>query len=164
MKPHALLIAPAVLVIAACTSSVDLNRIHIGMTKDQVVAILGTPDSTSAQANVEYLTYYLTSDAGYGRDQPYMIRIVNGTVESFGRAFQLRDLYDRPVTQAQPGSPNFPALGGANALLIPQQGALPVAAPNNDLVQELQVLAKLHSSGALTDDEYAKAKAKVLGQ
>ena len=26
------------------------------------------------------MTYYLESEAGYGRDQPYMIRLVNGKV------------------------------------------------------------------------------------
>ncbi len=81
------------------------------MTKDQVQSMLGTPDSTSAQANVEYMTYYLTADAGYGRDQPYMIRLVDGKVESFGRFAQLFDLYNRPVTSALPGQPNFPQLG-----------------------------------------------------
>lgn len=162
MKAFFLPLVAATAIVAGCASSVDLNRIHIGMTKSEVIAILGTPDSTSAQANVEYLTYYLTSDAGYGRDQPYLVRLVNGTVESFGRAFQLRDLYDRPVTQAQPGSPNFPALGGMNAVMVAPTGQ--PAAPTVDVAAELQTLAKLHASGALTDDEYAKAKAKVLGQ
>lgn len=162
MKAFPLLFSAATVLVAGCANSTDLNRIHIGMTKSEVLSILGTPDSTSAQANVEYLTYYLTAESGYGRDQPYLVRLVNGTVESFGRAFQLRDLYDRPVTQAQPGSPNFPALGGVNAVMVAPQGQ--AGAPTVDLAAELQTLAKLHASGALTDEEYAKAKAKVLGE
>jgi type II secretory pathway pseudopilin PulG len=37
------------------------------------------------------------------------------------------------------------------------------AAPATDLVAELQKLAALRDSGALTDDEFAAAKARLLG-
>ena len=37
------------------------------------------------------------------------------------------------------------------------------AAPALDPAAEIERLAALHSSGALTDDEFAAAKAKVLG-
>ena len=38
----------------------------------------------------------------------------------------------------------------------------PPAAPPSDM-EQLQQLAELHASGALTDDEFAAAKAKILG-
>jgi putative oligomerization/nucleic acid binding protein len=48
--------------------------------------------------------------------------------------------------------------------------AAPAAAPNpaarrggGDIIAELEKLASLKSAGALTDDEFAAAKAKVLG-
>lgn len=44
---------------------------------------------------------------------------------------------------------------------VPQQTAGPGSAP--DLVAELQKLAALRESGALTDDEFAAAKARLLG-
>ena len=69
---------------------------RIGTTKQQVLAMLGPADSTSAQANIEYLTYYLSGD-GNGRDRPYSVRLVDGKVESFGRFTQLFDIYSRPV-------------------------------------------------------------------
>ena len=37
------------------------------------------------------------------------------------------------------------------------------APPPADPADEIEHLAQLHSSGALTDDEFASAKAKVLG-
>jgi hypothetical protein len=43
-----------------------------------------------------------------------------------------------------------------------QQGAMG-AAPAEDETAQIQKLAKLHASGALTDEEFAAAKAKVLG-
>ncbi|MGA2016446.1 MAG: SHOCT domain-containing protein [Opitutaceae bacterium] len=145
---------------AGCATSDKLNNVHIGMTKDQVLALLGTPDSTSAQANVEYMTYYLVAESGYGRDQPYMIRLVSGKVESFGRFAQLFDLYNRPVTSATPGDPNFPTLGlsTATGIAVP---AVQAGAP--DLAAEIQRLKALRDSGALTEEEFQRAKAKVLG-
>ncbi len=46
------------------------------------------------------------------------------------------------------------------------QAAPPPAAPApapSDSTAELERLAKLHESGALTDDEFAAAKSKLLG-
>jgi len=155
----------AALLFAGCETSAALNKIHIGMTKMEVQSLLGTPDSTSAQANVEYMTYYLSSDAGYGRDQPYMVRLVNGSVESFGRFAQLFDLYNRPVTNATPGQPDFPQLGLSSAAAslagatVPGNSG-PAAKP--DLVAELAKLKELKDQGALTEDEFQKAKAKLL--
>jgi len=153
--------------LAGCESSAELNNIRIGMTKAAVLTILGTPDSMSAQANVEYLTYYLEAEAGYGRDQPYMVRLVDGKVESFGRFAQLFDLYNRPVTNALPGQPGFPqpAYNLGNPLLPPPT-VVRADSPGArvDLVAELEKLKALKDQGALTEEEFQKAKAKLLSQ
>jgi outer membrane protein assembly factor BamE (lipoprotein component of BamABCDE complex) len=157
----------AAVLLAGCETSAALNKVHIGMSKMDVQSLLGTPDSTSAQANVEYMTYYLSSEAGYGRDQPYMVRLVNGKVESFGRFAQLFDLYNRPVTNATPGQADFPQLGVASAAASLASAAAPgspAPAAKPDLVAELEKLKELKDQGALTDDEFQKAKAKLLGQ
>jgi hypothetical protein len=162
-----LLLACAAL-LGACANSTVLNKLHIGMTKGDVVALLGQPDSTSAQANVEYLTYYLDVNTNEGpgvRDQPYLVRLVDGKVESFGRFAQLNDLYLRPVTSALPGTSNFPQsplLGGGMAVpMAVPAGSLPPAAP--DLASELEKLKTLKDQGVLTDAEFQQAKAKLLG-
>ncbi|HEX3730499.1 MAG TPA: SHOCT domain-containing protein [Opitutaceae bacterium] len=161
-------LALAGLLIAGCVSSSRLNDMHIGMTKDQVIGLLGTPDSTSAQANVEYLTYYLeinTSNGPLNRDQPYFVRLVDGKVESFGRYNTLEDLYNRPITNARPGDANFPQ----SLLLSPvgQPGA-PMAAPApagpTDLAGQITRLKALKDQGVLTDEEFQKAKDKLLSE
>jgi len=43
-----------------------------------------------------------------------------------------------------------------------QQGAME-AAPAEDETAQIEKLAQLHASGALTDEEFSAAKAKVLG-
>ncbi len=45
----------------------------------------------------------------------------------------------------------------------PAPAPAPAAAPADDTISRLTQLASLHSSGALTDEEFAAAKAEVLG-
>jgi hypothetical protein len=146
-----LLLAAAFL--GGCATADRLNSIHIGMTKDQVVGLLGKPDSTSAQANIEYLTYYLSTESSY-RDQPYSVRLVDGKVESFGRFTQLFDIYTRPV----PGGPrtNYPWFGPTGALETP--GA---PAPDSTAA-ELEHLAALRDRGILTSQEFEVAKQRLI--
>jgi hypothetical protein len=147
-------------------SSAKLNHIRIGMTREEVLSIMGVPDSMSAQANVEYLTYsLLNSGSDFERHRPYTIRLVHGRVESFGRFTELADLYNRPVTNATPGTPDFPQPGLATSTPLSSgtlaRGAEP---PRTDLVSELVRLKQLKDQGALTDEEYVKAKAMVISQ
>ena len=44
-----------------------------------------------------------------------------------------------------------------------QQYAQPAPAPEDDSTAQLQKLAALHTQGVLTDEEFAAAKAKILG-
>jgi hypothetical protein len=44
-----------------------------------------------------------------------------------------------------------------------QPAAPAPAAPSNDMVSRLGELSKLHSSGALTDEEFAAAKQQLIG-
>jgi hypothetical protein len=45
----------------------------------------------------------------------------------------------------------------------PQQYAPPAPAEEDDSTAQLQKLAALHTQGVLTDEEFAAAKAKILG-
>jgi succinate dehydrogenase/fumarate reductase flavoprotein subunit len=45
----------------------------------------------------------------------------------------------------------------------PQQYAAPAPAEEDDSTAQLQKLAALHTQGVLTDEEFAAAKAKILG-
>ncbi|MCX6956093.1 MAG: SHOCT domain-containing protein [Verrucomicrobia bacterium] len=139
--------------LAGCVSTADkLNNIKIGMTRGQVVALLGEPNSMSAQGNIEYLTYYLANEA-VSRDQPYAVRLVDGKVESFGRFIQLADIYNRPVNGNPPTNP-----WGTAPMMMPAMA--PASAP--DIVTQLQQLKALKDQGVLNEEEFQKAKARVL--
>jgi hypothetical protein len=155
--PMKKIIISLVLLLAAlftgCTTADKLNDIRIGMTKDQVVTLLGQPDSTSAQANIEYLTYYFSNDGSY-RDQPYMVRLVEGKVESFGRFMQLFDIYNRPVGG-----------NGMSQMITPMGTSSPltVVRPNGpDLITSLSRLKALKDQGVITDEEFQRFKQKLL--
>ncbi len=45
----------------------------------------------------------------------------------------------------------------------PAQAPAPTAAPEDPTAEKINELAQLHASGALTDEEFAAAKAKALG-
>ena len=45
----------------ACATAGKMNKVSIGMTRDEVVAAMGEPSSTSASADVEYLNRKATN-------------------------------------------------------------------------------------------------------
>ena len=61
---------------------------------------------------------------------------------------QYQDAYDQGAADAQVQQAPSPA---------------PAPAAEEDMTAKLQNLAQLHDSGALTDDEFAAAKQKLLG-
>jgi hypothetical protein len=149
--------------LSGCSTTADkLNDVRIGMTKDQVIALLGKADSMSAQANIEYLTYYLSTDSdSFNRERAYSVRLVDGKVESFGRFMQLFDIYNRPVTGTAPmvgGSsmmmPN-PGMGSTQVIRVPVSNA-------NDIAGQITKLKHLKDEGTLTEEEFQKAKEKVI--
>ncbi|MSU22301.1 MAG: hypothetical protein EXS32_00570 [Opitutus sp.] len=134
--------------LTACvTSSSKLNSVYLGMPKSEVVRLLGQPDRTSGQANIEYLTYYLSNDASV-HDQPYMIRLIGSKVESFGRFIRLLENYDHPVD-------GVPPLG---------IGAIMPYSLNMDVVTQLQHLKALKDQGVLTEEEVRGATQRMFSQ
>lgn len=151
-RPHmnakitAVIASLVVLALAGCaTNSSKLNNIRIGMAKTEVVQLLGQPDAMSAQSNIEYLTYYFSND-GSAREQPYMVRLVDRKVESFGRFIQLLDIYNRPIS-------------GSSSM---GTGAVMPYSMNTDVVTQLQQLKGLKDQGVLTDLEFQRAKERLL--
>lgn len=151
--------------LSGCSTTADkLNDVRIGMSKDQVVALLGKPDSMSAQANIEYLTYYLSTDAGsFDRERAYSVRMVDGKVESFGRFMQLFDIYNRPINGASP-------MMGTSTMMMSSAGMGPTqvirvpASNGNDIAGQITKLKRLKDEGTLTEEEFQKAKEKVISE
>lgn len=65
-----------------------LNDVSVGMTKQEVIATMGKPDSVSATNGVEYLSYRLATsllDTDGSDTADYFVRPVNGRVDAYGR-------------------------------------------------------------------------------
>ena len=89
MKTLHTLTLVALIAVAGCATAPKMNRLSVGMTKQEVISVMGSPASTAAPGNgVELLRYRLspTSDhAFYGSTEEYFVRLVNGKVDSYGK-------------------------------------------------------------------------------
>jgi hypothetical protein len=86
-----LLIAGLVVVSGCVQHTATMNELSPGLTKADVLKIMGEPYSSSGKGSTEYLTYRLFPkpvlwDATHGGGgEPYYVKLVNGRVESYGR-------------------------------------------------------------------------------
>jgi len=87
-KPYALMLA-AFIALEGCATAPKMNNLSVGMTKQDVVSILGQPDScASPGSGLELLHYRLSTTFEHRIDQitnVYFVRMVNGKVESYGQ-------------------------------------------------------------------------------
>jgi len=94
--------------VAGCVSQ-DTAKLRIGMTKDEVIAVMGKPESVGADGRYEYLNYRVTTQNTYvgptyvtssgnvippstrtsSFSQPYIVRLAEGLVEAYGTGSQL---------------------------------------------------------------------------
>jgi hypothetical protein len=72
-----------VILLAGCGTASRLNYVQLGMTRDQVVDVAGTPSSTSQMGSTQYLRYQLISDWIF--TDRYYVRLTDGRVDAFGR-------------------------------------------------------------------------------
>jgi hypothetical protein len=72
------------LAVAGCaTSSSKLNRLSLGMSRDEVVKVLGKPHSVAAQGDTEVLGYNLLNK-GVGDLKEFAVRLTQGRVDLYG--------------------------------------------------------------------------------
>src|ERR1051325_7793558 len=99
--------ATLTLVLSGCVSpglGSKMNRISVGMTKDEVVSILGQPTFLSASAAVEVLNYSMEASRVlpsrlFTHDYTdYFVRLKKGRVKSFGR----REDFPSATIEAEP--------------------------------------------------------------
>jgi hypothetical protein len=82
--------------------------------------------------------------------------VIAGTAQATAGAVARRQeerAEQRQLAQAAAAQPVAP----------PPATSVPADAAGEDLIAQLQKLATLHSAGALTDEEFAAAKANILG-
>lgn len=131
--------------LAGCATAGKISTVQLGMTKDDVIKVMGKPTSVSAQGSSEYLNYALSEtddDAFRGWTKPYYVRLINGKVESYGRTGDFN-------------STKTPTVRLESDQTIRQSGS-------SDLYTELTKLKALKDSGVITEAEFQAQKKKLL--
>ena len=150
MKLLGLLLSIAFL-LAGCATANKISNVQMGMTKQDVIRVMGPPVSTSATGKTEYLNYSLSEtddQAFYGITKPYYVRIINGRVDSFGR------LGDFDSTQK-------PTVRIETKENIKTQSDVKTSG-KADLYSELMKLKQLRDEGLITQEEFEKEKKELL--
>lgn len=133
------------LIVLGCATAHKISNVQVGMTKEEVIEVMGRPASTSAiGADCEYLNYSLSEtddQAFYGFTVPYYIRLINGHVDSYGRAADTLRLET---------DENIEKRSDVNV------------ASEEDLYTELVKLKKLLDAGIITQQEFEKEKKELL--
>jgi len=136
-----------VLLLAGCATAYKISGVQLGMTKDDVIRVMGKPTSVSAQGGSEYLNYALSetdNDASRGWTKPYYVRLINGKVESYGRAGDFDSTKTPTVRLESDQTIKHDVRGGS------------------DLYTELKKLKELKDSGVITENEFQAQKKKLL--
>ncbi len=62
-----------------------IDRLQIGMSKAQAVAVMGEPDHAVTSGSEENLIYYLYATPDALEKRGYVVQLVDGKVRSFGK-------------------------------------------------------------------------------
>ena len=85
------LIVAAGVILGCAGTSKKLNRVQIGMTKPEVIAVMGEPNYSSVREDIEILNYKLLSNSIFTED--YIVRLKQGKVDLFGKRGDFGTLY-----------------------------------------------------------------------
>jgi outer membrane protein assembly factor BamE (lipoprotein component of BamABCDE complex) len=76
----------AVLLLVGCATTSRINRVSIGMTKQQVIAAMGNPNSSSGEGDSEELDYVLVNNPVVPTSGgTYAVRLTDGKVVWYGQ-------------------------------------------------------------------------------
>ncbi len=157
--PSLLLVIPIVAFVGCTKPDVDFVKIRIGMTRNQVIGLLGNPSKTSVMNHLEIFEYEAYDRYGalkVNRRWQY-VRFINGKVESFGNKGDV-DTAKTPTSQIeveQKVSVDRPeeAVDGMPGASTP--------APF-DLRTELEKLEKMKKDGLITEAEFKELRQRTI--
>ena len=80
-----LLVLSLIWVVGCVSTTKRLDKIKVGMSREQVISLMGKPESTMQSLQGEILRYELNESINDWYPAPYYIYIVNGKVKHLGR-------------------------------------------------------------------------------
>jgi len=83
---------PIAFALAGCVHAESVEKIHAGMDRSQVAALMGPAETTTNTAGRECATYVVTKDfwsrVPWDMTDRYYVCFADGKVETFGRTGQ----------------------------------------------------------------------------
>ena len=144
----ALLVVTILMMVGCSTPPPSFDRISVGMTKEQVRAVIGKPDAVSTQGKTEYWNYRETwENLGYTEVRGWwFVRFIDGKVESFGQKGDFDSTKD--PTQK---------------IIIDKTDKITMDSVTKfDLATELAKLDKLKKDGLITAEDYEVLKKRAI--
>jgi hypothetical protein len=125
------------------------SGVHYGMSKQEVVAVMGAPVSVGTHGSSQYLSYSVCDTENQtpnGIMRPYVVQLIDGRVESYG-------------TTGDVGSPPTPTGRHESDQIVKQDVHTkePV-----DLYTELIKLKELKDTSVITEEEFRFQKRRIL--
>jgi outer membrane protein assembly factor BamE (lipoprotein component of BamABCDE complex) len=140
-----MILSIVVLFITGCATvptASRISKVSVGMTKNDVIKVMGNPASTSAEGNSESLYYALAEtdeDVRLGWKRPYYVKLVDGKVSSYGRT-------NNSDSQTQPPADNTKTTSNQP----------------DSLYTQMMELKKLKEYGLISEQEFEALKKKLL--
>lgn len=87
MRATWILLLVAVFAAVGCATASKMNRLSVGLTKCEVIELLGEPDSTAATEGLEFFRYYYRGggDGLLTSRREHFVRFRDGKVTAYGR-------------------------------------------------------------------------------
>lgn len=130
-----------------------MTQLEVGMTTEQVVKIMGQPESVSKINSCTYYNYLdqrMDPIVMYMHETWYYVRFINGRVDSFGQQGD----FDSTKDPRQVVDINVNSTGNSTSGQPKNDGS--------DAYEKLKNLKKMLDEGLITEDEYNAQKAKIL--
>jgi hypothetical protein len=128
----------------------DFNQISVGMSRTEVIQVLGQPSSIAASAAGEYLIYRKMDAVISDWPKDYFVKIENGKVSSYGKKGDFNSTKDPTVD-----------INVKKDVTITEHSNHE-SNNNQSKLDQIEKLYKLKQSGALTEEEYQTQKEVLL--
>ncbi|MCI0427355.1 MAG: hypothetical protein L0Z46_05000 [Nitrospiraceae bacterium] len=129
------------------------SGVHYGMSKQEVVAVMGAPVSVSTHGSSQYLSYSVCdtdTQTLNGIMRPYVVRLIDGRVESYG-------------TTGDVDSSQTPTGRHESDQIVKQDVRTDVRTKEPvDLYTELIKLKELKDTSVITEEEFRFQKRRIL--
>ncbi len=135
------------------TLAQKINSVSLGMSKDEVINIMGQPVSTCAIEGKEYLNYKLFEyggSLGSGEPVPYFVRIKDGKVDAYGRRGDF-------------GTTQLPAQVIKVAGDLQSNENINIKS-DDELATKIKTINRLLSDGLITKKEFEEQRQKLLDE